>query len=136
MRIVFMMTVALSMVMAEPTMVKDPKTNLVWEDTLHTTEEKVTYIEAKAYCETLSLGAFDNWRIPALTELLSIVDYTRYKPAALKEFKHVDNNTLYWSSTAYAKSSTEYWGVVFKDGATDDSSETYGRYVRCVRDIK
>ena len=136
MLIVFMMTVALSVVMAEPTMVKDPKSNLIWEDTLHTTEEKVTHIEAKAYCEALKLGAFENWRLPTLNELLSIVDHTRYKPATLKEFNHVDNDTLYWSNTAYAGGSSEFWGVVFKDGATDDASETYGRYVRCVRDIK
>jgi len=136
MRIVLMMTMALSMTMAEPTMVKDPTTNLIWEDTLHASEEKVTHMEAQAYCKALKLGAFENWRLPALAELLSIVDYTHYKPATLKEFKHVDNDTLYWSNTVSARANDDFWGVVFRDGATKNASGLYGRYVRCVRDIK
>ena len=136
MRIVLMITVALSMAMAEPTMVKDPKTNLIWEDTQHTTEDKVTYKEAKAYCDALKQGSFENWRIPTLPELLSIVDYTRYDPAILKEFKHVDEDTLYWSSSPYAAHADSFWGVKFEDGATEDASQTYNRYVRCVSDVK
>lgn len=136
MRIVFMMIAALSMVMAEATMIKDPKTNLIWEDTLHASEGEVTQPEASTYCEALKLGGFENWRLPTLSELLTIVDYTHYNPATLKEFKHVDNDTLYWSSTLYVRSSGVFWGVVFRDGATDNTSEIYNRYVRCVRDIK
>lgn len=136
MRIVWMMTVALSMTMAEPTMVKDPATNLIWEDTLHASGEKVTHMEAQAYCKALKLGAFGNWRLPMLSELLSIVDYTHYQPATLKEFKHVDNDTLYWSNTVSARANDDFWGVVFRDGATKNASGLYGRYVRCVRDIK
>jgi len=136
MRIVFIMAVTLSMVMAEPTMVKDPETNLVWEDTLHNTEGKVTHIEAKAYCEALKLGTFENWRLPTLNELLSIVDYRRYKPAILEEFKRVDNDTIYWSNTVSARANDDFWGVVFRDGSTKTVSGLYGRYIRCVRDIK
>ncbi len=136
MRIIFMMTVVLSIVMAEPTMVKDPKNNLIWEDTLHASEVRVTQSEAESYCKTLTLGTFDNWRLPTLPELLSIVDYTHYKPAILKEFKHVENDTLYWSSTVYVRSAGDFWGVVFHDGSTKSSSEIYDRYVRCVRDAK
>ncbi len=136
MRIVLMMAVTLSIAMAEPTMVKDVKTNLIWEDSLHNTEEKVTHSEAKAYCETLKIADVENWRLPTLFELLTIVDYTRYKPASIKEFKHVDDDTLYWSSTVYARSSTEFWGINFEDGTTDNASENYDRLVRCVSDIK
>ncbi|MBT8348526.1 MAG: DUF1566 domain-containing protein [Sulfurovum sp.] len=136
MRIVLLITVALSMVMAEPTMVKDPKTNLIWEDTLHSSENKVTHGEAKAYCKALKLDTFENWRLPTLPELLTIVDYTRYKPAIVKEFKHVDNDTVYWSSTISARASDDFWGVVFRDGSTKTESGLYGRYIRCVRDIR
>lgn len=131
-----MVAVALSMAMAEVTMVKDPVNNLIWEDTLHTSEEKVTYNEAKAYCQALKLDTFEDWRLPALSELLSIVDYRKYKPAILKEFKHINNDTLYWSSTVSARTEYDFWGVVFSDGATKTESGFYGRYIRCVRDIK
>ncbi len=136
MRIVLIMAIASSMAMAEPTMVKDPANNLIWEDTFHVSEVKVTHLEAEAYCQALKLGDFDNWRLPILPELLSIVDYRRYKPAILKEFKHVDNDTIYWSSTVSARTSDDFWGIVFRDGATKTVSGLYGRYIRCVRDIK
>jgi len=136
MRIVLIMAIASSMAMAEPTMVKDPANNLIWEDTLHAAEEKVTHFEAQAYCQALKLGAFENWRLPTLTELLSVVDYRRYKPAILQEFKHVDNDTIYWSSTVSARTNDDFWGIIFRDGASKTASGLYGRYIRCVRDIK
>lgn len=136
MRIILIMAVALSMSMAETTMVKDPRTNLIWEDTVHTTEEKVTHNEAKAYCVSLKIGEVTGWRLPTLNELLTIVDYVRAEPAILKEFTHVDSNTLYWSSTPYVGSKNEFWGVKFEDGATDGASKNYDRFVRCVRAAK
>jgi hypothetical protein len=127
------MTAVLSMAMSETTMVKDPATNLIWEDTTHTTEEKLTQGEAKAYCESLKIGEVAGWRLPTLQELLSIVDYTRAEPAILKEFSHVNGDKLYWSSTPYVGSQDEFWGVKFEDGSTEGASGNYDRHVRCVR---
>ena len=136
MRILVMITIAFTMIMAESTMIKDPKTNLIWEDNMHVEEVKITHIKAKSYCAELKLGNFGNWRLPTLQELLTIVDYKRYKPALVNGFNYSNKDTLYWSSTPYAKTSDEFWGVSFKDGATSNASETYDRYVRCVRDTK
>jgi len=126
----------LSLLSAEATIVKDDKHKLLWEDSLHVEKIKITHIKAESYCSNLEIGVYKNWRLPTLTELLSIVDYKRYKPALLKEFNHVNKDTLYWTSTPYVRSSDEYWGVSFKDGATSNATETYDRYVRCVKDIK
>jgi len=131
-----MMTVALSIAMAETTMVKDPTTNLIWEDTTHTSEDKITFDEAKTYCETLKITEVSGWRLPTLNELLTIVDYTRADPAILKEFNHVKSGTVYWASTPYVRSRDEFWGVDFKDGTTDGTSRNYSRYVRCVKAVK
>ena len=136
MRIIWVIAIVSSMAMAEPSMVKDPVNNLIWEDTLHASEEKMTHLEAKSYCQGLKLGAYENWRLPTLNELLSIVDFRRYKPAILKEFQHVDNDSIYWSSTISARTSDDFWGVVFRDGSTKTTSGLYGRYIRCVRDMK
>jgi len=136
MRIILMMTVALSMAMAETTMVKDPTTNLVWEDTIHTTEDKITHDEANTYCESLKVGEVSGWRLPTLNELLTLVDYTRSDPAILKEFNHIKSGTVYWASTPYVRSRDEFWGVDFKDGATEGTSKYYNRYIRCVKDAK
>lgn len=136
MRVILMMTIALSMAMAETTMVKDPTTNLIWEDTKHTTEDKVTHGEASTYCAKLKLSEVTGWRIPTLNELLTVVDYTRSDSAILKEFSHIKSGTIYWTSTPYVRSRDKFWGVDFKDGATESASKNYDRYVRCVKAAK
>ena len=130
-----LLILALTFLSAETTLIKDDVHKLMWEDTKHVDETKINHIQAISYCSQLDLGKL-KWRIPTLSELLSIVDYKSYKPAILKEFNHVDKEILYWSNTPYVRSSDEYWGVNFKDGSTSNASETYDRYVRCVADIK
>ena len=136
MRSILIMAVAFSLSMAETTILNDPATNLMWEDTKHAEDGQVTYLEANSYCKALKLGGHDDWRVPTLKELLSIVDYKRHEPATLKEFKRVDQDKLYWSTTEYAGKSTEFWGVVFENGETDSASAIYSRRVRCVRAVK
>lgn len=133
--LIFVLT-SLSILSADATIVKDDKHKLLWEDSEHVEDTKVTHMKAQAYCSNLEIGGYTNWRVPTLSELLSIVNYKRYKPAILKEFNYVNKDTIYWSSTNYAKSSDEFWGVNFKDGATSNASQTYDRYVRCVQDFK
>ena len=126
----------ISILSAEQTIVKDDLKKLMWEDTIHTEDTKVNYTQAISYCKELKLGEFTDWRVPTLQELFSIVDYKRYKPAILKEFRHYNKDTLYWSSTPYVKESDEYWGINFKDGASSNAAINYDRYIRCVREDK
>lgn len=135
MRYILVLAATLSFTLAETTIVKDPSTNLMWEDTKHVLNG-VSYYEADTYCKSLTLGGHNDWRIPTLRELLSIVDYKRYEPAIIKEFNHLDEDRLYWSSTQYGQRNTEFWGIVFDDGDTDNASAVYDRRVRCVRSFK
>ena len=130
------MALVVSALNAETTMVKDNATKLIWEDTVHVELTKVTHTQAEKYCSKLELGEMKDWRLPTLNELLSIVDFKKYKPAILKEFTYINKDTLYWTSTPYVRSADEYWGISFKDGATSNASISYDRYVRCVRDVK
>ena len=127
---------SMSLLTADATIVRVKGSNLMWEDTTHSEETKVTFMEAKSYCRDLKLGRYSDWRLPTLQELLSIVNYKRYKPAIINGFSHVNRDTLYWSKTPYIKESDEYWGVNFKDGSSSNAAINYDRYVRCVRDIK
>jgi len=136
MRSLLVFCVAAAALFAETTMVKDPKHGLLWEDTPHVKETKVNYTQAKAYCKELDLGGFHDWRVPTLHELLTIVDYRRYKPALKKPLAYVEDESSYWTTTLYIGDSGSRWVVNFKDGATSDASENYDRYVRCVRKIK
>ncbi len=127
---------SLCMLLAQPSIVKDPQRGILWEDTPHNQSEKLNYQRAQNYCQELILGEFKEWRLPTLMELLSIVDYSKYQPAILKEFQYVTDDALYWSSTPYVRSQDERWGVNFKDGSTSNASINYDRYVRCVHDLK
>jgi hypothetical protein len=126
----------ITLINAEIVIVKDNVNKLLWEDSIHTENSKVNHKEAEDYCENLELGSYSKWRLPSLNELLTVVDYTRYKPAILNEFKYVSKDVLYWTSTPYARSSDEFWGVSFKDGATSNASQTYDRQIRCVHKLK
>ena len=122
--------------MAEITMIKDARTNLMWEDTPHVRETKITQPRAKEYCSELKLGGFEDWRLPTIQELLTIVDYRRVSPAILKAFSYTEEESFYWTKTHVADEDDAFWGVNFKRGASSKASEYYDRYVRCVRDVK
>ena len=136
MRYLMLVSLLFSFSFAEITMVKDRSTNLLWEDTPHVREAKITYPRAKIYCSELRLGGFQDWRLPSIHELLSIIDYRRTSPALLKAFNYVEDESFYWSKTVVADESDAFWGVNFKRGASSKASEYYDRYVRCVRATK
>ncbi len=136
MRYLLLLSLLFSFAAAEITMIKDTRTNLLWEDTPHVREAKITQPRAKIYCSELRLGDFQDWRLPTIQELLTIVDYERTSPALLKVFNYVEDESFYWTQTVVADESDAYWGVNFKRGASSKASEYYDRYVRCVRSIK
>jgi len=136
MRLLLLFPMLFSFSLAEITMIHDPSTKLMWEDTAHVRETKLTQPRAKAYCSELTLGGHRDWRLPTIRELLTIVDYTRVSPAILKAFSYVEDESFYWTKTHVADEDDAFWGVNFKRGASSKASEYYDRYVRCVRDVK
>ncbi|MCB4742772.1 MAG: DUF1566 domain-containing protein [Sulfurovum sp.] len=135
-KLILLFTFGATLLFSEATMVRDTRTGLMWEDTSHTKETKITHPRAKAYCHQLKLGNFSNWRLPTIKELLSIVDYNRIEPATLKVFDYIKEDSFYWTSTPVAKEDDEFWGINFKHGESSRASEYYDRYVRCTRNIK
>ena len=136
MRKILIIAMTFSALMAETTIVKDPTTNLMWEDTPHVKEMKIRQPRAAEYCNELKIGGFEDWRLPTIHELLTIIDYKRLSPAILKEFTYVAEESFYWSKTHVADADDEFWGVNFKRGASSKASEYYDRYGRCVRNAK
>ena len=72
------------------------------------------------------------WRLPNVKELQSIVNYNTYSPAIDTAY-FTSQSLYYWSSTTYAYSTGNAWGVNFNVGfvSSFDKSSTY--YVRPVR---
>ncbi len=135
MRAIMIISLLFTMSVAENTMVKDIKNGLMWEDTPHVQETKITQPRAMKYCSKLKIGEFNDWRLPTIQELLTIVDYKRINPALIKEFSYIEKESYYWSNTLVADADDEFWGVNFKRGASSKASEYYDRYARCVRNL-
>ena len=113
-------------------MAMDTRTGLTWQDNRFVESERVTYAQAEKLCKELRLGGKDDWRIPTIRELFSIIDYKKYDPAILDGFS-IGESSYYWSSTQYMGDPDKVWGVDFKDGAADANGKAYDRRVRCVR---
>lgn len=90
---------------------------------------------AYAHCASLQLDGHDDWRLPNVNELLSIVDFGVVAAPAIETtvFSNTITSGLYWSSTIRANSLNTIFTVVFNDGAIFPVSRSSGQYVRCVR---
>ena len=73
---------------------------------------------------------YNDWRLPTIKELLTLVDYSTHNPASTFDI----TSSLYWSSTIGASSTSYAWNVCFSYGYTYHSYKTNALYVRCVRD--
>ncbi len=93
-----------------------------------------SWAEAESYCASLSLGGMSGWRLPALMELMTIVDPTQSNPAIDQTaFPSTPSNT-FWTASPATRSYR--WIVGFNDGVSDVAPTTdYFHYyqVRCVR---
>jgi hypothetical protein len=110
--------------------VLDKQTNLIWPR--EASEDRKSFKDAKAYAESLKLaGAF--WRLPTITELLTLVDYGRCDPAIDTDFFTCKPN-FHWTSTpaAYAPSGCA-WLVDFDDGSSYWNFHNSEFFVRPVR---
>lgn len=106
---------------------------LCWQQSANS---KVTnWAEAESYCNSLTVGENDDWRLPTLFELGSIVDKS-YETISINDTVFRDTEAKhYWSSTAYEFKDQAHWYVHFEIGHQAyalDFSKNYG--VRCVRD--
>ena len=110
----------------------DDSTKLVWQD--DSIKDKLkSWNDASAYCKSLKLGEFNDWRLPDFDELLNIVEYKNYNPAIKSGFKKVVP-TLYWSMSQNISDSSKAWSIHFKDGTTKYSNKSSLHYVCCVRE--
>jgi len=115
----------------EGDIVKDSVTKLEWQDDNVT--DTMEWQEAIEYCEDLVLGGYDDWRLPNINELKTIIDRSRYNPTIVSAFEHTGSRG-YWSSTTDENGHEGAWFVFFYNGDVYYGSKDVNYYVRCVRD--
>ncbi|MSQ83588.1 MAG: DUF1566 domain-containing protein [Myxococcales bacterium] len=127
-------------VSADTLMVTDSKTGLVWQRSPPTTggpsaDGRYGQAGAIGYCDGLTLAGQDDWRLPTVVELASIVDYSKLDPAADKAVFEVPSgaSSHYWTRTPYKLSSGSGWDLDFVSGGMYAGSLSSKQRLRCVR---
>jgi serine/threonine protein kinase len=139
----------------------DPTTGLTWENLPHGQSE--TWSAAAAYCNGLVLGGYDDWQLPTLDELRSLV---RGCPKAMPggscampagragepaepcqcelmagsgrngcywPAELQGNCASFWSASPFADDAPDAWFLNFGCAATEHGHQADTYYVRCVR---
>ena len=109
--------------------VTDNSTGLQWQDDANVTK---TWTEAIDYCESLTLGTHNDWRLPNFNELYYVADRSKYNPAINSAFKNVVSD-FYWSSSTVVGYEDLAWVVDFYVGGSYWLTKSNSNYVRCVR---
>ena len=123
--------------------VVDNVTHLTWQrfpDTL--SFAAYTWTDAQAYCASLTLGCYTDWRLPTRIELISIVDYAR-NVAGQSMVPTIDPVAFpatpmegFWSSTVDSTgvAAPYVWFTDFGTGETTAVQTDFAsKRVRCVR---
>ena len=110
--------------------VRDIATGLVWERA--PTTHSMSFEGARTYCNGLNLAGQAHWRVPTMTELLTLVDERATAPMIdLVAFPEAPTEAV-WTSSTFANGTELAWYVRF-----DRGTGLYGRlvelfHVRCV----
>ena len=114
--------------------VYDDVSMLEWQDDASVETQLYNWSDAVNHCETLGFATHDDWRLPNLNELWSIVDLQQHFPAIDPAFAHTSTTKCYWSSTSYAPSTSYGWNIHFNYGFnTSPLKNDTLCYARCVR---
>ena len=107
--------------------VTDRLTGLMWSKDANIDGAK-TWNNAISWCNALDNGGYDDWRLPNIRELYSLIDKSEHGFALpdVHPFTGVQDMD-YWSSSTYAGNSDEAWSLYPDYGFTfpDDKAEAF-----------
>jgi len=112
----------------------DKETGLVWERSPQTTKQ--SWDPATVYSFAKAVAGRKGWRLPAIEELLSLVDPANSNPTLPSghPFINVQTDYFYWSCTLGMTNLPTYaWGYNFGNGDTSNVVKTADAYAWLVR---
>ena len=111
----------------------DTSTGLMWQDNIDAKTLKKNRKDAKQYCRNLVLAGYDDWYLPPLKQLKSIVDAKKYNPAIREGFKNVQAYHYWSASPNLSWSNINVSNIDFKNGQVYNNNRNGMCNVRCVR---
>lgn len=94
--------------------------NLSWED-------------ATSYAQKLKLGGHEDWRLPTLKELESLLDRSKGAFSSSSRFPNMPSRRFWTSDQKSDDWSSSKWIIDFSYGQVEFSNDCVGCSVRCVR---
>jgi ankyrin repeat protein len=110
----------------------DNENQIAWQTKLN--HNKMTLKEAKDYCLNLELAYYNDWKLPTIDELNSIVDIKRYKPSTNHELFPDTKGFFYWSNSQ-TDVQNQYYTIDFNYGDKLPKNSNEKIHVRCVRSM-
>ena len=107
--------------------VTDSVTNLEWSDDKASPSKN--WINAIDYCKAKDIDSKDDWRLPNINELSTLLDSENRDTIFTNTFASVH----YWSSTTLATYTDAAWLVSFENTIQVNGDKNDSNYVRCVR---
>lgn len=91
--------------------VTDVVTGLMWKQSL--SEESELYAQANGACSGLSFAGYNNWRLPEVKEMYSLIDFKRKDPALdIFAFSDLEPRQAIWvHSTDLASPTVRYFTI-------------------------
>jgi hypothetical protein len=126
----------------EQPVVADAATGLVWQgcaaglrgaSCAGGSRSHLAWGSALTYCEDLLWGGADDWRLPDLKELSSVVDDRRARPATSPAAFPATPAESFWTSSSDASAPSRAWAVSFDAGSYNMWPKSDSDAVRCVR---
>ena len=120
--------------------VLDTVTGLLWQVT---DGGEMTFVQAKTYCDTLTLGGYTDWRLPNPHEAFSILNHDVTNPAIDVNYFTKTAAEYWWSGTQQVGDPSKVWCTNAGGGIGNHPiSETISAggakkfHVRAVRDVQ
>jgi hypothetical protein len=112
--------------------VTDGVTGLMWQQSVPAT--LLSWSDAVASCQSLTLAGHADWRLPSLIELVSIVDPSIFSPSInAAAFPSTPRDAAFWSSTSSPSAPGNAFSVFFVFGNAISSAQSTLNHTRCVR---
>ena len=117
--------------------VTDTTSSLQWQDNYNDNKnliKKTSWTKAIDYCENLVLDGKNDWKVPNIKELQSIIN-NKEATFSLNEVFQKKKASFYWSSSTYKKLPySNAWKVNFSDSSTLRGEKKNSiSFIRCVR---
>ena len=112
---------------------KDPNTGLEWQGE---SPGEMTWQAALEYADSLSLDGKNDWRLPTLSDLETLLDrsvlHYKLRPIMRKEVPFRDTLS-YWTCTTFEDHTNNAWIVMFDGAYVLSYYKSNAYHVRCVR---